>query len=239
MADSRYKLAPFAHTTQAFTATMGKMTHHHNHHGASEPVLLLLDVTLSESGDLVADHVWVPFTRDMAEAATQELLAGDQLAFNATVGTYRIHRDDADARARKQANEAHDTQVKAFENYKRRFAEWQAQRQDLLDNNALVDQYVADHTLTAEQAATIKAENQHAYQAQEPHFDGATPAATPRSVDYELTAINHFAVTKAKRPSHGWVRESYDIKRWQERQYTKYLAARSMAYQRGVYFDDF
>ncbi|KRK47903.1 hypothetical protein [Secundilactobacillus kimchicus] len=239
MADARIKLAPFVQTRQPFTAVVGKMTHHHNHHGASEPVLLLTDVHHQSTGEQVADHIWVPFTAQMAAAVGHELFTNDQLAFTAKITTYRIHRDNITEQQHQVATANHDRRQRASAAFRAQYHDWEVLRQTLLDTNALVDQAVTAGTLSDEQAKTIKAENQRTYQDQEPHRELAPRLAIPQHRDYQLVELQAFRVTKSRRPHRGWQRTAYDPKRWSDRRYTRFLAARSMAYQRGVYFDAF
>lgn len=164
----------------------------------------------------------------MAAAVGHELFTNDQLAFTAKITTYRIHRDNITEQQHQVATANHDRRQRASAAFRAQYHDWEVLRQTLLDTNALVDQAVTAGTLSDEQAKTIKAENQRTYQDQEPHRELAPRLAIPQHRDYQLVELQAFRVTKSRRPHRGWQRTAYDPKRWSDRRYTRFLAARSM-----------
>lgn len=98
MADQRTKLAKYFNQRVWFSATFEKFTHKKIRAGGFSPVLLLVDLQLTDKKGKtvepdIADHVWVAANKEVFKLG-KELFDGDEIVFSAVVKTYGIKRND-------------------------------------------------------------------------------------------------------------------------------------------------
>ena len=84
--DFNARLAPYCDKRFRVTVTFERYGCRYDQHGRSVETALVRQVALEDSGDILAEHTWIPTARGFRELALQ---AGDRLRFEATVGKYQ------------------------------------------------------------------------------------------------------------------------------------------------------
>ncbi|WP_099974021.1 hypothetical protein [Lactobacillus terrae] len=260
MSDSRRKLSKFVGQKILCSGIFNKLTHKHNKNtGNTSPVILLTDIHILNDDfsnrDLVANHVWINVTKGMFQYIDKELFNGDLIVFSAKVSTYNIVRDDVLQKRDNLYQEMKQKNDIAFKQYREKYLDWEDEWQTIKDTNDYVYQEYTKGNYSFDEMQKIQKQNIKAYQNRRPNIDSTSKKQQKqfeksqreqqdlKLVDYQLQEIKipkkYVNKFKLKRVYYGWERQKYDNKRINETKYTKYLAARSMAYYDKKPYDKF
>lgn len=201
-------------------------------------------VVESHGKRVAADHAWVELYVSFLKLGT-ELLNNDEIEFSAVVKPYDIVRDDVAQSRRDILKVAQDDSQAVFEAWLAENKAWHAGQADVKKKReAIYHWYRNNHGLVsfkemrAEQDRVsrdyekTRPEGIEAVKRRQAKIMAAAheKADAVKLVDYELTAIRDVKITKTRDVHYGWTRGQYDASRLKDRAYTRYLAARSMAY---------
>ena len=107
----RKELAKQEGVRKKFTATFSRIGKKKNFNGFSEDTILLTDVRDSESGEVIADHIWFAYSRTFEKA---KISIGMRVSFEARVKQYTkgyVSKVLGVNRARKDFKLSHPTKI--------------------------------------------------------------------------------------------------------------------------------
>lgn len=255
MADQRTKLAKYFNQRVWFSATFEKFTHKKIRAGGFSPVLLLVDLQLTDKKGKtvepdIADHVWVAANKEVFKLG-KELFDGDEIVFSAVVKTYGIKRNDVADKRANIAQKVDQTNHQIFQDYREDYLDWKDDWQQVASRNKELKQEFQQGKIDRKTMQQLEQENITQYKNSQP--DGVAvknrgeanqeradaQRKSLKFVDYQLEDLKDVRFLKQRRLHRGWVRKQISVKDQTNTKYTKYLAARSFAYHDGISFDQF
>lgn len=217
-------------------------------------------IDISSKGKQVAtDHAWIDLrvallrTTPYADGdGFNELLYGDEIEFSATVKEYPIVRDDVISDRNKLWDEAKAKSDKLFNDWSSKMDKYQnAFDQAKIDKETLYVQYKRRNMSYDDYTAQKQRINEDVQKLYPGKFDKIkekqnkimdkvkSDIANEKTVDYELTKLENIKCVNQRVSHYGWTRIDYDASRIKEIPYTKFLAARSMAYEMKMPYKSF
>ena len=257
MADSRKQLKSFLGKRINCSGTFNKITHKRiKNAGVSKPVILVRDIYIVDdhfkNQEYLSDHVWIDITPTFFTNIEKEIFDGDIILFSAIVGEYKITRDDIIEGRDTLKTIAQQENDIAYKKYRERYLDWKDEWNSVKENNSFIEKQFDLGNISQTEMEQIKHDNIQQYNNQKPTYNSGHEKLKNidseidrnlKLVDYEFSEIvvtkKHAAKFKLKRLKSGWSRLTYDHSKTKDIKYTKFLAARSIAYSKKIPYDEF